>query len=757
MRRSGARHLRQAWMLAAALLVVVAPTVSALEFDHDPARVAPLRRCDADREHGRQREARRCYQALLAANQNPLLRAEASWALGDLRAANTQFRAAVAADGRSARARVRWGRLYLAAHQYADAARLFTEALKIEPNSVGARLGMIRLGAERFEGGALQELTALMTEQSQQLEVPLMLAQLELEQGDSKPAEQHAAHALELAEQQNRAPLEALSLLAAADLIAGRDPQRWIDRALAFNPRYGDIYLELGHFEIVRRRYQEAAVWLQRAVETEPDNWPAYEQLGVNQLRLGHAPAARRALERAYSGDPFSVTTVNTLRVLDSLPQYDLIQLADPALVLQLHRKESAALRPYVEALARQSISSFGTRYGYPLADPVTIEIYPNHDDFAVRTSGLPGIGLLGVTFGQVVAMDSPSGRRTGEFHWGSTLWHEMAHVFTLSATQHRVPRWLSEGISVFEEWRTGPTPGVSINPHILDAFAAGRFLPLARLDEGFIRPSYEGQVQVSYEQAGLVCLYIEQRWGFPQLVALLREFARDNSVDAAVQAAFGITAAEFDGGFTEFMRQRFAAYLAEPKKLLPLLQSVLVQIEQKNWSNAIRDARAAIALLPEFTAGDSGYLLLVAAELDAGDKPAAIQGLLDWRSAGGWDPAGLRKLAALLQESGRAAEALEVREAVNYADPLAAPDHALLGDLLLDQKRAADALREFTVLLALNTQDPAVAHLGIARAQALAGNLSVARRQVLQALEIAPHFRPAQNLLLELRGETAP
>jgi len=429
----------------------------------------------------------------------------------------------------------------------------------------------------------------------------------------------------------------------------------------------------------------------------------------------------------------------------------------DAPLLLQLHRKESAALRPYVEALARRSIATFGARYGYQPAEPVTVEIYPNHDDFAVRTAGLPGIGLLGVTFGHVVAMDSPSGRRTGEFHWGSTLWHELAHVFTLSATQHRVPRWLSEGISVFEEWRTGPTPGVSIDPHVVDAFAADRFLPLARLDEGFIRPSYPGQVQVSYAQAGLACLFIEQRWGFPKLAALLREFARDNTVDAAVQSAIGVTAAAFDVEFTAFLKQRFAAYLADPKKLDPLMKSAEAQIDAKDWKAAMRDAQAAIALLPEYTAGDSAYPLLVAAQLGAGDKPAAIQALMAWRKAGGWDPAGLRQLATLLQETGRAPEAMEVREAVNYADPLAAPDHALLGDLQLGAGHAADALREFTVLLALDSQDPAAAHLGLARAQWLTGNRPLARLHVLQALEIAPHFRPAQKLLLEMRGDTAP
>ena len=70
------------------------------------------------------------------------------------------------------------------------------------------------------------------------------------------------------------------------------------------------------------------------------------------------------------------------------------------------------------------------------LSGPVQVEVYPDHEDFAVRTLGMPGLGALGVTFGNVVAMDSPSGRKPGDFHWASTLRHEMSHVFVLAATR---------------------------------------------------------------------------------------------------------------------------------------------------------------------------------------------------------------------------------------------------------------------------------------------------------------------------------
>ena len=42
-------------------------------------------------------------------------------------------------------------------------------------------------------------------------------------------------------------------------------------------------------------------------------------------------------------------------------------------------------------------------------------------------------------------------GRAAGP-HRRAVLWHEFTHVVTLTATKNKMPRWLSEGISVHEE-----------------------------------------------------------------------------------------------------------------------------------------------------------------------------------------------------------------------------------------------------------------------------------------------------------------
>ncbi len=150
---------------------------------------------------------------------------------------------------------------------------------------------------------------------------------------------------------------------------------------------------------------------------------------------------------------------MNSLRLLDTLKDYETFKSGTTEVML--HKKEAALLRPYIEPELQRAIATYERKYKMKLPGPVRLEVYPNHEDFVVRTLGLPGQGgLLGVTFGMVVAMDSPSARPPGEFNWASTMWHELSHVYVLTATKHLVPRWFTEGLAVHEESAASPDWG---------------------------------------------------------------------------------------------------------------------------------------------------------------------------------------------------------------------------------------------------------------------------------------------------------
>ena len=115
-------------------------------------------------------------------------------------------------------------------------------------------------------------------------------------------------------------------------------------------------------------------------------------------------------------------------------------------------------MREHAVPLAKEALATLSKRYQFTPKGPILIEMFPKHDDFAVRTIGLPGLDrrarrLLRPRRHARFAAGAPARR----IQLGETLWHEMAHVITLQMSSNRLPRWLSEGASVYEERRGRP------------------------------------------------------------------------------------------------------------------------------------------------------------------------------------------------------------------------------------------------------------------------------------------------------------
>jgi len=78
---------------------------------------------------------------------------------------------------------------------------------------------------------------------------------------------------------------------------------------------------------------------------------------------------------------------------------------------------------------------------------------------------------------------------------------------------------------------------------------------------------------------------------------------------------------------------------------------------------------------------------------------------------------------------------------------------HRHLGQLWLAQNNYTGAIREYSSVLALHPLDRASAQFDLAQAYFDDGQKDKAEDNVLQALEAAPDYRPAQKLLLQLQG----
>ncbi|HEY7671191.1 MAG TPA: hypothetical protein VIC71_03155 [Gammaproteobacteria bacterium] len=727
------------------------------EIEYDADRPAPLAACDALAYRGE--GAASCYAALVAGDEDPRIKAEAARSLGDRQGANAYFRTAVEQFPEDPAVRARWGNLFRETHQDNEADKLYRESLGLNPNHVPAIVARAAIAAESFSEDARSLLADALARDPENVTGLLLRARMDLEEGHVAEADETLDAVLEIVAARRLAPLEVYALKASADLLRGTVDSEWTAKALAYNPTYGDIYATPAYFYVITRRYREAIALYQKAVDIQPNLYAAHAELGANLLRENRIAEAQRHLVISYNGDRSSARTVNTLRLIDSFDNFVVTNFGkaldpaspEPGVILRLHKDEQPVIESYVRDLVNRSIALYTERYGFTLAEPVIVELYPDHDDFAVRTSGLPGIGLLGVTFGYLVAMDSPSGRTEGEFHWGTTLWHEMAHVFTLEATNHLVPRWFSEGVSVFEEWSTGPLPGRHIPVDVLIAVGEDKFLPVAELDSGFIRPTFPDQVIVSYMQAGLICEYIAANFGQEALRAMLAVYRDGGDTAKAIETATGLTAEGFDERFAAFVATELGPVVANLQQWELEQRAAYEHVAAAEWSDAAENAERAIALFPDYVDENSAYVVLARAQQEAGNRAAALATLREYHKRGGYDPNALMQLARWLEDADEPAAAIAVLEDVLLVAPLGEGVHAELGDRLLANGRAAEALPEYQILFAMQPHDQASAHLRLAKAYRALDNATLAREHLLYALEIAPNYREAQQMLLEM------
>ena len=339
--------------------------------------------------------------------------AEALWRAHKYDAAHQAFRDLVAHHPENANYRVRWGRFLLERYNPVDAEALFNEALERDKNNAGAMLGLAFLAAGSYNASAADLARKALAADPKLAEARELLARLALEDNDPKLARTEADAALKL----DSHSLGAESILASADLLDYLPADQWLARIAAEHPDDGRGYETIGYFLQLNRRYEDGIAYYRKAIAVQPDLWSAHTQLGVNLMRLGLETEARTQLELSYKNHWRDDPTVNTLRLMDSYKNFRTFKTSTT--ILRLHNKEADVLRLYMEPELQRAIATYQKKYEFTLPRPVQLEVYPDHEDFAVRTMGMPGLGALGVTFQDVVAMDSPSGRGPGDVSLG--------------------------------------------------------------------------------------------------------------------------------------------------------------------------------------------------------------------------------------------------------------------------------------------------------------------------------------------------
>ena len=669
------------------------------------------------------------------------------------------------------------GELFLEKYLSTDAQAEFQKVLLRNPKDPRALLGMAR--ALDFDGraGAAGAIEAVLEINPNHVEARTLLARLHLTREGHDEARAEAERALEV----NPRSLGALSALAAAHFQAGDAVgfDRVRSRALSMNPRYAGLDGALAEVAVQTRRYADAVERARAAVELDSASWTAWGLLGMNELRLGQIEEGRAHLERAFTGDPYNPWFKNSLDLLDTFERFQISETEH--FELFLHGIESELLAPLVAEIAEEAYDSLSRRYGAEPPVPVRVELFPSHADFSVRTLGEAGLGALGVSFGSVLVMDSPAARQKGEYNWASVLWHELAHTFHLALSEHRVPRWFSEGLAVHEQRRARPGWGHQPSFGFLAALRDGRLKKVSELNDGFMRPDYPEQVIFSYYQASLVFQLLEERHGFGAIRTMLDGYRRGEDTKALFESVLGTTLGDFDGDFDDYLKERFDRPLqgiakvgepapagagvdalgehvrAHPGDLVARLRLGAALIEEDRLDEAETHLREALRIFPEYGGPDSPYWFLAQIHERDGDPGRAAAALARLNGLSESNFAALVKEADLLEQLDRGPDAAFALSRALLVYPYEMELHLRLADLATEVGDHDAAVTARRAVVALDPVDRAEALYRLALAQRDAGDAAVARRTVLRALEVAPNYEEALELLLELRGTSRP
>jgi tetratricopeptide (TPR) repeat protein len=195
-------------------------------------------------------------------------------------------------------------------------------------------------------------------------------------------------------------------------------------------------------------------------------------------------------------------------------------------------------------------------------------------------------------------------------------------------------------------------------------------------------------------------------------------------------------------------------SYAVEHARSYPVQMTLARALVKAGDSDqAMQAFERAAALVPVARGKDSPHAQMAEIALQRKDQARAIAELQALVAVDFDNVEAARQLAALMRQAGieDPAKVAAVNQRIVAIDPFDAGAHGVLGRVAMLQNQPETAAREFRAVVALAPVDQAGALTDLAESYYKSGKRAEAKKQTLAALEIAPTYERAQELLLKL------
>ena len=662
------------------------------------------------------------------------------------------------------------GELALDKNDFALAAKTFLAAAKKFPEDADVWFGLARAYSPSDSEAMIEALEKTLKFNPNHAGADLLLADHHIDAENYDEASDALAAALKINPEHPEAhAYRAVLARIRADEKGEKEARHAAVKAWPKNPIVP--YL-IGRKLSQKYRFAESAALQREALRFDPEFLPAKAQLANDLLRLGQDEEGWKLAEEVQKADPYDVVAYNLTTLRDATAHFRALE--SDHFTLRMDPHEADVYGAQALALLERAYGTLTKKYGLRLRDRTIVEIFPDQKDFAIRTFGLPGgSGYLGVCFGRVITANSPASRAGSPSNWESVLWHEFTHVITLTLTKNKMPRWLSEGISVYEERQAHSSWGEQMKPRYRAMMLGPDLTPVSGLSGAFLKPKTAMHLGFAYYESSLVVEWLMERWGAEKMKALLADLGRGVEINAGLATHFA-PIDKLDSEFASHAQQlakntgpkldwtepkpreiasaRAAEEFIEknPHNFTALREQAKKLIDEKKWAEAKAPLTKLIELYPNQHEPESAYSLLARVHRELGETDAELAVLTRMADLAADAVDTFARLAEIAAARKDWHKVLEYSTRFQAVDPLQPEPHRQEAEAQEALGNGPAAIAAYRTLLELVPADPSEVHYRLARLLHAAHD-PAAKRHILMALEEAPRFRAAHEFLLQI------
>jgi tetratricopeptide (TPR) repeat protein len=303
-----------------------------------------------------------------------------------------------------------------------------------------------------------------------------------------------------------------------------------------------------------------------------------------------------------------------------------------------------------------------------------------------------------------------------------------------------------------------------------------GEMAPVSQLSSAFLAPKTPLHLQFAYFQSAMVVEFLVERFGLDALQQILVDLGEGLEINEAL-IRNTLPLGELDNQFATYAEKRvedwapkatweelelpasadsaaLAAFLKDhPQNAIALQRYARRLITEKKFAEALEAAQRLLELQPEDISAENAYMMIAVAHHELGNTAEERKALEALTSRDGDATDAHHRLMEIGEEAEDWQCVADNSRRLLAVNPLIVAPHRSLAKAAEELGLRDDAIRSYRALLKFETTDLAHTHFRLAALLNEKGDTDAAKRQVLMALDAAPRFREAHQLLLELAG----